>query len=155
MILARSNKTHIWFILREIEIKHPVQCPYYIIVQYFRGLLNYHRFEYGSQSRTKILGEMTRVKIRYRENRKFLTGFWDTADFFTGNRDPIPPWWAPLICCVESKLVIRKNSESPQPGLKYLRMSSFKENSVIFFIFSFLIFWRISEGNQAHSLIRR
>ena len=34
---------------------------------------------------------MTMMKIRDRENRKFLPGFRDMADFFTGNRDPIPP----------------------------------------------------------------
>ena len=31
------------------------------------------------------------MKIRDRENQKILTGFRDMADFFTGNRDPIPP----------------------------------------------------------------
>ena len=40
------------------------------------------------------------MKIRDRENRKFLTGFRDMADFFTGNRDPIPPWLSPEMLIV-------------------------------------------------------
>ena len=32
-------------------------------------------------------------KIRdHQENRKFFAEFWDTANFFTGNRDPAPCW---------------------------------------------------------------
>ena len=37
------------------------------------------------------------MKIRDRENRKILTGFWDMADFVTGHWDPIPPLVAPLV----------------------------------------------------------
>ena len=48
---------------------------------------------------------MTRMKIRDRENRKFLTGFWDMADFVTGNRDPIPPWWAPSQSTVKNVIL--------------------------------------------------
>ena len=81
--------------LREIQIQHPLQGPYYILVQFFREMLNYHRLNQGSQARTKILGGMTRIKIRDREIRKILTGFRDMAKFVTGNRDPIPPCWAP------------------------------------------------------------
>ena len=43
MILVRSNKTHTRFILREIEIQNLLLRPFYILVQYFRDLLNYHR----------------------------------------------------------------------------------------------------------------
>ena len=39
---------------------------------------------------------MTGMKIRDRENRNIFTGFWGIADFFTGNRNSIPPCWAPL-----------------------------------------------------------
>ena len=40
------------------------------------------------------------MKIRDRENRKILSGFWDMANFVTGNRDPIPPWWAPMLYAI-------------------------------------------------------
>ena len=84
IILARSNKTHTWFVLREIEIQPPLQGPYYILEQYFRELLNYYRFEYDSQSRTKYSAGWRGRKIRDREIRKILTGFRDMADFSTG-----------------------------------------------------------------------
>ena len=32
-----------WSILREIRIQHHLLVPYYILVQFFMELLNYHR----------------------------------------------------------------------------------------------------------------
>ena len=46
---------------------------------------------------------MTRMKFRDRGNRKFFTGFRDLADFFTGNRDTIPPLMGPLKMIYEKK----------------------------------------------------
>ena len=44
------------------------------------------------------------MKIQDRENRKILTGFRDMmADFFTENRDLIPPPGGPLILCFDRK----------------------------------------------------
>ena len=42
-----------------------------------------------------MLDGMTRMKIRVLENRKIFMSFRDMVEFFTGNRDPIPPSWAP------------------------------------------------------------
>ena len=39
---------------------------------------------------------MTRMKVWDQENRKNLTGFWDMADFVTGNQDQIPSPGGPL-----------------------------------------------------------
>ena len=48
------------------------------------------------------------MKIRDRENRKFLTGFRDMADFFTGNWDPIPPLVGPFITIALSLRLIQQ-----------------------------------------------
>ena len=40
---------------------------------------------------------MAKRKVQDRENINFFTVYPDMADFFTGNRDPIPPWWASCI----------------------------------------------------------
>ena len=105
IILASSNRTHIWVILRKIEIQYPLLGPYYILVQYSRELLNNHCFKEGSQSRTKILGGITRMKFWDRENQKVVTGFRDMADFFKENQDPIPPLVGPFICIYIKSLV--------------------------------------------------
>ena len=55
------------------------------------------------------------MKVRDRENRKFFTGFRDMADFFTGNRDSIPPWWAPVYD--QGTFDIKANNTSILAGL--------------------------------------
>ena len=59
---------------------------------FLRKLLNSHCFRKGFSVENKILEGMTRKKIRDWENQKLFTGFRDTTDSFSGNRDPIPPY---------------------------------------------------------------
>ena len=64
--------------------------PFLSWYNFARELLNCHCSTESSVD-NKILEGMTRRKIRDRENQKSFKGFQYMADFFTGNRDPIPP----------------------------------------------------------------
>ena len=65
------------------------------------------------------------MKVRDRENRKFLTGFRDMVNFFTGNQDPVPPGGSPerVVFIMSMKtmltLILVKHS-SKQNGIMYM-----------------------------------